>query len=201
MPVWQLHQGHQQQLQGEAKAKDTRQEKLWQSPSKAQGFISHPQPPVIDSFPNGAFDLFVFSSHHIEDSGHWGIATVAAKLSSQSSFNFLCQLPWAEEEEEMSMKRGWWRASLRCSAGWTSLPALQDLTHSCWHPQIFQGLAKPWVLPPLITCCSLCCFGGFCHLHTFYFLCQFETPSARREQSPRCCPGAGAQKQDFHIME
>lgn len=42
MPVWQLHQGHQQQLQGEAKAKDTRQEKLWQSPSKAQGSISHP---------------------------------------------------------------------------------------------------------------------------------------------------------------
>lgn len=68
MPVWQLHQGHQQQLQGEAKAKDTRREKLWQSPSKAQGSISHPQPPLMDSLPNEAFDLFVFSSHHIEDS-------------------------------------------------------------------------------------------------------------------------------------
>lgn len=60
MLVWQQHQGHQQQLQGEANAKDTRQEKLWQSPSKAKGFISHPQPRLTDSFPNEAFDFFIF---------------------------------------------------------------------------------------------------------------------------------------------
>lgn len=93
-------------------------------------------------------------------------------MEKRCPFNFLCvsclghrkrrRWQWKEGNEELH-----WDALQR----WTSLPALQDLTHICWHPQIFQGLAKPWVLPPLITCCSLCCFGGFCHLHTFYLLC------------------------------
>lgn len=78
MLVWQLHQGQQQQLQGEANAKDTRQENLLWSPRKAKGFIFHPQPRPMDPFPNEAFDLFIFSPHRTEASsdsfGHWGIA-------------------------------------------------------------------------------------------------------------------------------
>lgn len=217
MLVWQLHQGHQQQLQGEAKAEDTRQKNLWQSPSQAKGFIPHPQPQPMDSFPDEAFDSFIFSPHHTEDSfnsfGLWGIAREAAKLSSQSSsicgktlplHLSLCQLPWAEEEEEDDSEQVIMKGftEMLCRAGLHCLlfRTFQDFTHIFWHPKIFQGLANQRVLPPFSTCCSLCCFGGFCHLHTFYLLCQFETLSAGRKQSPTCCPGARAQKQNFHIM-
>lgn len=61
MLVWQLLWGHQQQLQGEANAKDTRQENLLRSPRKAEGFIFPPQSRPMDLFPNEAFDLFIFS--------------------------------------------------------------------------------------------------------------------------------------------
>lgn len=61
MLVWQLRWGHQQQLQGEANAKDTRQENLLRSPRKAEGFIFPPQSWPMDLFPNEAFDLFIFS--------------------------------------------------------------------------------------------------------------------------------------------
>lgn len=155
MFVWQLHQGHQQQLQGE----DTRQENLWQSPSKAKGLISHLQPRLMDSFPNEAFDLFILSPHHTEDSfnsfGHWGIAKVAAKLSSQSSsicgkmlplqFSF-CQLPWAEEEEEDDndkvVMKGLTEMLLRAGLHCLLFRTFQDLSHIFWHPKIFQDMAK-----------------------------------------------------------
>lgn len=78
-----------------------------------------------------------------------------------------------------------WRASLQ---GWTSLPALQDLSAPHPHllaPKDFPRLGKARVLPPLITCCSLCCFGGFCHLHRFISSVSLK-PSARRKQSPTC---------------
>lgn len=71
-----------------------------------------------------------FPRHHTEDPfnsfGHWGIAKVAAKLSSQSSSICgktlplqlsLCQLPWAEEEEEDDSEEVVMKGFIGCSAG------------------------------------------------------------------------------------
>lgn len=58
----------------------------------------------------------------------------------------LCQLPWAEEEEEDDNE------GLHCKAGLHCLlfRTLQDLTHIFWHPKTFQGLAKQVLYPLLL---------------------------------------------------
>lgn len=178
MLVWQLLQGHQQQLQGEANAEDTRRENLWQSPSQAKGFIPHPQPPLMDSVPNEAFELFIFPPHHTEDSFNsfelWGTARVADKWSSQSGSICgktlplqlsLCQLPRAEEEDDNEeVLMNWslrWSTGLdftACSSGLFGTSPTSSGTQrvvkiwqsKCSSPSyhLLLSLLLWWVLPP-----------------------------------------------------
>jgi len=202
MLVWQLHQGQQQQLQGEANAKDTRQENPLLSPWKAKGFIFHPQPRLMGSFPNEAFDLFIFSPHRTEASfnsfGHWPIAKAAAKLSSQHrsicgkrlSLHFaLCQLPWEEDEEEdvkeEVVTKGFKQdptvlhgAGLHCLPWRTSVPpqppllASKDLSRFC----------KVNVLPLSLPVAPSAALLGFATC-TFSFPSLLVWSSERREQA------------------
>lgn len=161
MLVWQLLQGQQQQLQGEANAKATRQENLPRSPRKAKGFIFHPPPQPMGSLPNEALDLFIFSPHCTEASfnsfGHWGIAKTAAKLSSQH--RSICGKNAVPSTRFVSaaLGRGWrgrchpgggndgLHPARGAPRGWTSLTALQDLypslSHLFRHPKIFPDFA------------------------------------------------------------
>lgn len=173
MLVWQLLQGQQQQLQGEANAKDTRQENLPWSARKAKGFIFHPPPRLMGSFPNEALDLFIFSPHCTEASfnsfGHWGIAKAAAKLSSQHRSSCgktlslqiaLCQLPWeGEEEEDVTQEvvmMGFTQPVLLHGAGLPWLPFRTFSPPSATSSVIQRSLQtlQSKRASPLITCCS-----------------------------------------------
>lgn len=216
MLVWQLHQGQQQQLQGEANAKDTRQENLLWSPRKAKGFIFHPQPWLRDSFPNEAFDLFIFSPHRTEASfdsfGHRGIAKAAAKLSSQHSS--ICGKNAVPSTCFVSAALG----RGRCQRGGSNEglhPELVVLHRAGHHWLPFRTFITPQ--PPLLASKGL---SRLCKVNVpllslpvalsaavvgfatsiFFPHCQFETLSAGSKQCPSYAPGVGAGKQYFHTV-
>lgn len=213
MLVWQLRWGHQQQLQGEANAKDTRQENVLRSPRKVEGFIFPPQSRPMDLFPNEAFDLFIFSLTTrkllLTALGTEELPETA-KLSSQHGTSVdkrcpsfaSCQLPGGEEEEEdVSEQVAMWGfiQSLQCSMGLTFCLSglLYLLRHFLWHPKTSLDVArcKANMLNLSLPCC---CFFLFATCAIFVH-CWFETQGGEQAM-PSQCSCRQEQESSFHTL-